>query len=87
MKNITKLSCAIATKIHADQLTEGDTIIYQGSCILVVTEPRYTALGIVFNALWLYINSPDNIQELWCQPEELFELVSYTPISNTPLTA
>lgn len=78
---------AIATTICADELTQGDVVFYCNSCIVVLTEPQYVQQGIVFDVLWLEIDSPDNTQQLCFNPEKLLELISHTPISNTRLAA
>ena len=74
----TKSQTAIATtsvseaersyRIPAEQLTEGDVVLHLGNRILVTTEPQYTYQGIVFDALWLDIDSRDNTQQLCFQP-------------------
>lgn len=78
---------AIATTICADELAQGDVVFYCNSCIIVLTEPQYVQQGIVFDALWLEIDSPDNTQQLCFNREKLLELISHTPISNTRLAA
>lgn len=82
MHNI-QLQAAIATTsdcIPASQITSGDIILHHGSQILVMSEPEYTIAGLVFDALWLDIGTPDNTHWLCFQPEELLELVSHTPL-------
>lgn len=80
---LSLFTAAIATKrdrISASELTEGDTVLHLGSPILVVSEPKYTQQGIVFDAQCLDVDTLDNIQFVCFQPEELKNLVSHTPL-------
>lgn len=74
-------------RLSANQLTQGDIVIHQGSRILVVSEPQYLVCGIVFDALWLDVTSPDNTQQMCLTCEELFELISHTRMDDTLRTA
>ncbi len=70
-------------RILGDQLTESDIVLYCSSRILVITEPQYTYSGIVFDAVWIDIDSPDNIQQLCLDPALKLDLVSTAPVSDT----
>lgn len=93
----TKSQTAIATtsvseaernyRIPAEQLTRGDFVLHLGNSILVTTEPQYTCQGIVFDALWLDIDSRDNTQQLCFRPTLLLDLVFTAPIFDTHLAA
>ena len=53
MTYITELQSAIASVIHAGEVTEGDIILHLGSCIQLISERQHIKRGIMFNALWL----------------------------------
>lgn len=69
---------AIASTISADSLTEGDIIRHLGNNWQVISEPRYTRRGIVFEVLWLDLEQ-DNTQEVSFDPRWRFELVTHQP--------
>ena len=74
--------------IHADQLTAGDIILYQGDELMVYTEPVYTTHGMVFNALPLAIEGLET-QVMSLPLEQPVQLIGYQqPYDyNQPLSA
>lgn len=87
MTYITESQSAIATKILADELTEGDILLHLGSHSQLISKPQNTIRGIVFNALWLDLDSNSNTQQLCFHKDSLFELVSQMPVFDTRLAA
>ena len=65
-------------RIHAEELTEGDIIKhFTGDVWLVISEPQYTNAGIMFDVMWLDVDSPDNIQSVCFSPHWRFDLVAH----------
>ena len=71
---------ATASLIRADELAQGDIILYRGDIWQVLNEPQYTCSGIEFEVLWLDIDAPDNTQSVCFAPNYRFELIRYQPI-------
>lgn len=77
-------SNAIATcHITADCLTEGDIIKhFTGDTWQVISEPEYTTSGIVFDVLWIDVDSLDNTQSVSFAPNWRFELIGHSQSSQ-----
>lgn len=82
---ITESESAIASAIHADELTQGAIILHLGSRIQRISQPQYTTRGIMFDALWLDLDSTSNTQQRF-HNNSLFEL-SQVPVFDTRLAA
>lgn len=87
MTYITEFESAIATRIHADELTQGDIIPHLDSRIQLISEIQYTKRGIMFESLWLDVDSTSNTHWLCFHNNSLFELVSQMPVFDTRLAA
>ena len=84
----TSDSDRIPSQIHADELTEGDTIRhFTGDTWLVISEPKYTNAGITFDVMWLDVDSPDNIQSVCFSPHWRLQLVTHQSASQIQNTA
>ena len=67
-----------ATKVCADQLTEGDIIRhFTGDTWQVISEPEYTSFGISFEVLYLDVETQPNTQCVVFPPEWRFVLLDY----------
>lgn len=87
MMYITEFESAIATTIHADELTEGNIVLHLGSRIQLISDIQYTKRGIMFESLWLDVDSTSNTHWLCFHNNLLFELVSQMPVFDTRLAA
>lgn len=66
------------TFVRADELTEGDIIRhFTGDTWLVTGEPEYTNQGIVFDVMWLDVDTDNNVQTVTFAPAWRFEIIDY----------
>ena len=83
---ITKSLSAIASAIHADKLTQGAIILHLGSRIQLISQPQDTTRGIMFDALWLDLDSTSNTQQCF-HNNSLFEYEAYRGEFDSPLAS
>ena len=76
------------THTRADELTEGDIILYADDELMVYTEPKYTAKGIKFDALPMAMEGNET-QGMCLHPEQVVQRIGYQkPYDyNQPLSA
>ena len=77
-----------ATHTRADELTEGDIILYADDELMVYSATKYTTKGIKFDALPMAMEGNET-QGMCLHPEQLVQRIGYQkPYDyNQPLSA